>query len=223
MTPEKKNVADILAWCTQFHLLTSTPIPWEALKALAENPSSYLDHVLVKSKHANQELVLAPLDFVVMDLANIHESEVRTQGVAVVKLLVQAGQNPTRFNGIATPVGMAGYSGQLDVLSVFHDHGADLKLELAMEYAGQSGMGRSTLLHRIGLRHQYDRNISPTAAQCLEVGKFLATAAPGSIQMDERGYTVLTDPDVGLAFKQAVAAALASHPSPTPSARPRQP
>lgn len=66
--------------------------------------------------------------------------------------LVERGANPNAYNSGVTAVGMAGYTGQHDMLRIFRDAGADLRLTLSPELLSggtadpQCG---STLLHRM--------------------------------------------------------------------------
>jgi hypothetical protein len=160
MSIENTHILAILGWINQEKPIANGLIPWDALRALAKKPAIELTQIRLPRRTSQQRIHVSPLDLVLLDLAKITDKDVRKDGCEVVDLLVRGGLDANRFNGIATPVGMADYTGQLDVLRVFHERGADLKLTLSMEFSNSSGLGNTTFLHRIGLRHE---NLKPSA------------------------------------------------------------
>lgn len=140
------------------------------------------------------------MDMVVATLNTVTDAVARSNACQILHLLIDMGFDPNRYNGAATPVGYAGYTYQVDVLRLFADHGADLRLEISREHAGSSGLGLTTLLHRMGMRAPI---LGPTLPTMVETIVFLTREAP-SVQTDESGFSVVNDPYVPNWFKELV-------------------
>ena len=65
--------------------------------------------------------------------------------------LVVAGADVNWYNGRVTPMGLAAYSGQVEVVKLFHSLGGNILLTLGPEHVGKDYVG-STLLHRMADR-----------------------------------------------------------------------
>lgn len=146
------------------------------------------------------------LDRLALVLARaIDLGEARPRALDDVRWAVAQGFNPNRYNGVVTPVGLAGYTGQVDLLELFQELGADLCLELIPEHARECGaedLAGTTLLHRLALRSHVCKGSAPVMA-------YLARHVPGSLHPDACGRTALTDPDVRPFAKTIIEAALA--------------
>lgn len=100
------------------------------------------------------------------------------------------GCSPNRYNGDNVPVGCAGYTGQADMLKLFHKNGADLVLCLSEAHAGgNASLIGTTLLQRIAQRpeifNRYDMD---------DTIDYLVVNTPLSLKPDARGFNALTDP-----------------------------
>lgn len=117
-------------------------------------------------------------------------AQVKVSRPALIKLLkwaLASNINPNEFNGRVTGVGLAAYSGQLDLLKVMHASGADMLLEIKPEhYSGKGGnpIG-STLLHRLTERE-------PRHSEYADLILFLMDVYPNPNPVDSLGNTPLS-------------------------------
>jgi hypothetical protein len=140
-----------------------------------------------------------------------HAKTDRATWQALVNWAIEVGFSPNRFNGMATPVGTAGYTGQVDLLEVFRLAGADLNLVLSAEHAQGSGLAGTTLLYRVALRP------FPDVSGALKVVHYLLKHVPGAYRPDEMGRTPLSDPWMPAIMREAIAQFLADLGTPDTS------
>lgn len=138
------------------------------------------------------------LDELVQDAYRDTTHETRTDWCALVARAIEWGLSPNRFNGWVTPVGMAGYTGQVDLLETFRQAGADLVLRLNPKEGG-SDMDGSTLLQRVVLR---------PVPGTEKVADYLAYHVPESLVPDAAGRCALDDSDVPPQLRVVVRAAV---------------
>lgn len=157
--------------------------------------------VVAASNDHNVQINL--LDQIVMSAVNKTDRE---PWIALAQWAVEeVGCSPNRYNGAVTPVGLAGYTGQADLLEMFHKHGADLVLRLQHGHGGPMMQG-TTLLQRMCM----EKGVSGQSHLHKAID-YLVKNVPASLEPDEMGYTAISDPNVSAEIKAVVQSAI-SHP-----------
>lgn len=102
----------------------------------------------------------------------------------LLKWFMASGFSANEYNGLVTPVGLAAYTGQLDLVQTMYAGGADLKLEIQPGHTNDVTQIGSTLLHRMAER--YNDNFRK-----IEVAKFLINIYDDPMALDGKGCTPL--------------------------------
>jgi hypothetical protein len=171
---------------------------WDAL--LQAKPGSQWALVETTAGHDGGQLNFMDGVLTHLSLPSPGENTERHQAwLAALRWALDHGFDPNRFNGFATPVGLAGYSDQVDVLEMFRQHGADLVLRLSAQHTnrGPQGLAGTTLLHRLALPR-------PGKVRAFNAARYLARWVPQSLLPDDFGRTPLNDPEVSLEMKAAI-------------------
>lgn len=161
----------------QAHPWGQKPQTWEGV----EIPEKWLNKLRVQRSERKgfSTFILAICDFG-------QENKAKRQTLnSLMKWALASGFSANEYNGRVTGVGLAAYTGQLDLLKTMQAGGADLLLELKSEHLQDQSLVGSTLLHRMAQRADDHRGK-------IEVAKFLMEVYENPMPVDNSGNTPLT-------------------------------
>lgn len=138
---------------------------------------------------------------------NLLKLSIFYQDAGSVRWALQHGWDPNLYTGQSTPMGMAAYSGQANLVKLMWRHGGDPILHLQACHTEASGDAGRRLLNGSTLLHRCMARRGERAATVIEVIRFLVQIYEDPLIVNDAGLTPLDvsgSPEASMAFQEAI-------------------